>query len=111
MLIRDKGTVKCKIKLVSHASKDLNLYFFYLVKQLRKKNINFNFVRMPIKKKRLTLYKSPHVHKKAKSQYESRINTICFFLDFNSFSFLNRALDKLFINKPKSILMSITSNG
>lgn len=106
-----KNIVNCKIKLVSHTSRSLNLYFFYLVKQLQSKNIAFKYIRMPIKKKRLTLYKSPHVHKKAKSQYESKIHGICIFVDFKSFTSFNCSVNNIFINKPKSILMSITSNG
>lgn len=111
MLNKKNSGLKCKLKLVSYTSKDLNLYFFYLIKQLHEKKIKFNFIRMPIKKKRLTLYKSPHVHKKAKSQYESKVHGISIFINFNTFNDFQCSLSNIFVNKPKSVLMNITSNG
>lgn len=45
--------------------KILNTLIFYVFK-----NVNYSFVILPCKKKKITVLKAPHVHKKAKEHYE-----------------------------------------
>lgn len=45
-----------------------------------KKNLYFSFINLPIKKKKITVLRSPHVNKRARDQYEVNV--------FNCFVFL-----------------------
>ena len=78
----------------------IQLYNEYLKRNLTKANIEYSFTGLPTTFKRISLLKSPHVHKKAFEQFELRKYKSLFTLklgpDQNYFySFI--------INKPKTI--------
>jgi ribosomal protein S10 len=66
------------------------------------------FIKFPKERKRLTLFKSPHVHKKAKDQFERGIHSarVCIYVTQNSSTYFSTLLESLSINKPKSIYLS-----
>lgn len=78
----------------------IQLYSDYLKRNLTKANIDYTFTGLPTTFKRISLLKSPHVHKKAFEQFELRKYKNLFTLklgkDQNYFySFI--------INKPKTV--------
>lgn len=99
-----KKKKRIKIQLSSYTKSILNLYIKYLKKHLRRNNVKIGIVRLPTKVKRITLLKSAFVHKKAKSQYETKISRVSLFIR----KIKKKLLNKLLINKPKSILIKIT---
>jgi ribosomal protein S10 len=72
---------------------------------LKKLNIEYKLVNLPKKKKRITLLKSPHVYKKAREQFESKVfNSLILIKNQNiKFNFLKF----LIINKPKPLKIKI----
>ena len=54
----------------SLTKKSLHNYKNYISSVLKKFNIEFKIVSLPLKKKKKTLLKSPHVTKKAKESFE-----------------------------------------
>lgn len=90
------------IVLKSPCSKTLNAYCSYLKENLTIFNIEFSIFFLPVKKKIITLLKSPHVFKKAKDQYKF-VTHKCV-ININNLP-LNekKKIIYLFINKPKSI--------
>lgn len=93
-----------KIVLSSSSKNSITLYLYFLVKILKKFNINYSIVNLPTTKKRITLLKSPHVNKKAKDQFE-----ICYYKTIVCFD-LKSSLDlikNLIVNKPKSVSLKI----
>ena len=63
-----------------------------------KKSCDYICVNLPIKKKRITLLKSPHVNKKSREQFEIKFLKVLF--QINKSIGLNK-LNKLLLNKPK----------
>ena len=55
----------------------LNLYAFFLKKVFHNLNIKFSMFYLPIKRKRITLLKSPHVNKTAREQFEIKYFSLC----------------------------------
>lgn len=94
-----------QIKLKSINKPILVIYQNFLKKIFNKINIEFTFIATPIKKKRITLLKSPHVYKKAKEQFELRAYSGNFII----FSKLkqNQLLKFIKLNKPKEIKISL----
>lgn len=94
------------IKLSSTTSKPLNLYLINLTSLLNQHSIQFSFVRLPTVRKRLTTFKSPHVHKKAKKHFEVEKHSVLVIIksSYNS----NFLLKSIFVNLPKSISVKIT---
>jgi small subunit ribosomal protein S10 len=93
-----------QLKIKSLSKDSLNLYKEFLKITLKKININFSLFNLPIKKKRITLLKSPHVNKSSREQFEIKyFNTI-----FQIKNILSpRLLTILLINKPKVVTVSI----
>ena len=58
------------IKSIKYSS--FKAFLIFLTKYFTKKNYNIKIVHFPTKINRITLLKSPHVHKKAKDSYEVR---------------------------------------
>jgi small subunit ribosomal protein S10 len=86
----------------------LNIYSNFLKNTLKNYGIKFSFISNPIKKKKITLLKSPHVHKKAREQFELRIHKQTFFIKkVISIQHFN----KILINKPKLININIKHIG
>ena len=60
----------------------LNLYVFFLKKVFYDLGVPFSIFHLPIKKKRITLLKSPHVNKTAREQFEIKYYKVCLKLRF-----------------------------
>lgn len=96
-------TVNLKIKSLDKVT--INLYIHFVIKMLSKFFCKVNYITtIPVKIKRLTLLKSPHVHKKAMEQFEMRI-----FSKLVSFNIknINNILPFIYINKPKNLKISL----
>jgi small subunit ribosomal protein S10 len=97
-----------QINIKSFDKTILNIYTTFLINMFNNSNIKFSFVGIPIKKKRITLLKSPHVHKKAREQFELRVYTKKFFVvNIKQFEVFTKVL----INKPKLITVNIKYLG
>lgn len=68
----------------SLTKKSLHNYKNYIVALLNKFHIDFKIVSLPLKKKKKTLLKSPHVTKKAKESFELTFFKFVVILNFNS---------------------------
>lgn len=91
-----------KILLKSYNLDLLNLYSYLF--QKNSKSINFSF-KLPIKKRKITLLKSPHVYKKAKTHYQESVYSvvICINKDlYNQFLF-----KRLITDIPQSIFVKV----
>jgi ribosomal protein S10 len=108
--------VHCKIisfKIKSISYLDLKCFqknIRNIIPHLGKQVIVFNFVPLPNKIKRLTLFKSPHVHKKAKVQFElityRSLVKIKINVSNTKMNLKQHLLKNLLINKPKSVHLS-----
>ena len=104
MLLKKKLAVNFTIQLKSIDKKTLVFYTYFLKKIFNKTNINYSFTNLPIKKKRITLLKSPHVNKAAREQFELRSYKSIFAIKSNlPYEFIKM----LFKNKPQIISVSI----
>ncbi len=90
------------LHLKSNFKKTLELYTFYLEKNLKSTEVDFKLVRLPKKIKRLTILKSPHVNKKARDQYEIRTYSLTFVIT-KQFQDISGLLKFLLSNKPALI--------
>lgn len=90
-----------KLTIKSLDKVTLNLYTIFLIKMLNKLSfVKYSYKRLPVRKKRITLLKSPHVNKKAMDQFEIRIQKVHFVIkNLNSLAFVKQ----LMFNKPKHI--------
>ncbi len=95
------------LHLKSNFKKTLELYTYYLEKQLKSTNVDFKLVRLPKRIKRLTILKSPHVNKKARDQYEIRTYSLTFVITKN-FQDLSGLLKFVLSNKPALINAKIS---
>jgi len=93
---------KIKFKLVSSDKLTLNLYIFFLKKLFKTLKLNISIVRTPTKIKRLSLLKSPHVHKKAFSQFEIKLYSCYFICDISNLK-IKSSIKDIFYNKPKNL--------
>lgn len=102
-----KNTKAIEIKLKSYSQTSLFFYVDILKTTLVDFGYSVSIVNLPVKFKRLTLLRSPHVYKKAKEQFESRVYSTFIQIsntkDDNLFK-LSR-LKFLLLNKSKSILV------
>jgi len=94
-----------KIKIRTTEIKVFEIYKNFTTGFLKKLNIEYKLVNLPKKKKRITLLKSPHVYKKAREQFESKVfNSLILIKNQNiKFNFLKF----LIINKPKPLKIKI----
>ena len=101
-------TIKLEIKSLN--KKIFLQYKDFLINFLKLQNIKASCFILPIKKKRITLLKSPHVYKKARDQFE--LKQYKFVLE-NS-NVLNISIIKFFkiilLNKPKLIMLKLLIN-
>jgi len=82
----------------SLTKKSLHNYTNYLSSLLKKFNINFTIVSLPLKIKTKTLLKSPHVTKKAKESFE-----LTFFKIIVRIKFDNKLIKILRTNLPNTM--------
>ena len=98
--------IKINLKIKSLDKITINLYINYIIKIFLKLSCKINYITsFPIKTKRITLLKSPHVHKKAMEQFEMKIFTKV--ISFNIKNIKN-IIPFLYINKPKNIKISLS---
>jgi ribosomal protein S10 len=96
---------KYQLKIQSVNKKALTLYLTSLQTFLKKVNLLYSFVHLPVRKKRITLLKSPHVNKSAREQFEIKnYKTIITFFNLPNSA---KIVKLLTINKPKVIVLSI----
>lgn len=97
--------MKIFVTIKSFKSKLLTFYCIFLTNLLKKVKLKYSLISLPKKKKKITLLKSPHVHKKAREQFELKLYKKTLFIDnYNNFLHIKHLL----INKPK--LLNITIN-
>lgn len=97
-----------QINIKSFKQQTLTTYVIFLAKLLKKMNLNFALINVKKKKKRITLLKSPHVHKKAREQFQ-----ICLYkkvIQIKSVKTLMH-LKYLLLNKPKLLNITIKYIG
>ena len=95
------------LHLKSNFKKTLELYNFYLEKNLKSTEVDFKLVRLPKKIKRLTILKSTHVNKKARDQYEIRTYSLTLMFP-NKTQNVTSLMKFLLSNKPALINAKIT---
>ena len=93
-----------QIKINSIHKQTLTLYITFLQKLFQKANIGYTTVCLPTTIKRITLLKSPHVHKRAREQFQ--LLTYKKILSIKSFIH-SSLLEFLILNKPKTIKIKI----
>ena len=99
-----KKEKKYILNLSSSCNKSIQLYSFFISEIVKNFNISYSMFHFPIKRKKFTLLKSPHVFKKAKENFETKT----FKASFSFHNSLNTNLLKLILlNKPKNIFVSI----
>ena len=84
----------------SLTKKSLSNYKNYISTILKKFNIVFKIVSLPLKKKKKTLLKSPHVTKKAKESFELTLFRFVIIVKFN-----NKLLKILRSNVPNTMYL------
>lgn len=71
--------------------------------------VGFSSIRLPVKKKRITLLKSPHVNKKARDQYEMRLYNGLILLYVDSLNFAEIDLIRKLFLPNISLKVSIST--
>jgi ribosomal protein S10 len=79
-----KSSSKSFLFYTSLTKKSLHNYKNYISFILKKFNIEFKIVSLPLKKKKKTLLKSPHVTKKAKESFELTFFRFVVIINFNN---------------------------
>lgn len=82
----------------------LGIYLTFLKNILKKLNIVYTSTNLPLKIKKITLLKSPHVHKKAREQFEIKKFKKLFIIKNLK---LSKYLIFVFLNKPKFIKIKV----
>ena len=96
--------MKIQLKIKSIDQKSLKIYLIKIKKILKIIGISYNLFKLPIKKKRITLLKSPHVNKTAREQFEIKTYKVIIQL-LNGEKF--KILKLLSLNKPKTVVLTI----
>ncbi len=92
-----------QINIKSFKQQTLTTYISFLKNILKKLNLNFFLINIPKKTKKMTLLKSPHVHKKAREQFQMCLYKKVIYVNINKNMMYLKAL---LLNKPK--LLNIT---
>jgi len=82
----------------------LGIYLTFLKNIFKKLNIVYTSTNLPLKIKKITLLKSPHVHKKAREQFEIKKFKKLFIIKNLK---LSKYLVFIFLNKPKFIKIKV----
>jgi small subunit ribosomal protein S10 len=96
-------SLKTSIKLKSLDRVSLAMYCVFLKKAIFALKGNPKILGLPVKTRRITLLKSPHVNKKAREQFQIKLYKKNFLI--KNFNF-NKIIKYLVINKPNNILLS-----
>jgi len=97
---------KCFLFYTSLTKKLLHNYKNYISSVLKKFNIGFKIMSLPLKKKKKTLLKSPHVTKKAKESFELTFFKFVVIINFN-----NKLLKILRSNLPNTMHLKCIVNS
>jgi ribosomal protein S10 len=97
-MINSSSSSKSFLFYTSLTKKSLHNYKNYISSVLKKFNIDFKIVPLPLKKKKKTLLKSPHVTKKAKESFELTFFKFIVIINFN-----NKLLKILRSNVPNTM--------
>ena len=81
------------------------LYTNYIKKILEKAKIQYKFFNLPIKNKKITLLKSPHVNKKAREQFE--IKKYKSLIQIKEAKMDENLFKLILLNKPKYIKLNL----
>ena len=96
--------MKIQLKIKSIDQKSLTIYLKKVKKILEIIGVNYNLFNMPIKRKRITLLKSPHVNKTAREQFEIKSYKVMIqILEGEKF----KIFKLLSLNKPKTVTLTI----
>jgi ribosomal protein S10 len=96
-----------KISLKSPCKDSIYFFLNFINKLFKKKSISYNFLFIPVQKKKLTLLKSPHINKKAREQFEYKAyNCLIIFNNLITVK-LREFLLIILLNKPKTIKITI----
>ena len=93
-------TIQSVIKFKSFNAYKLNKTVIDLKKEALSNELNPKLVSLPKKKKRVTILRSPHVHKKAREQFEKRVFQIVVILKSD-----NKSIEQL-LKKLKTLYFS-----
>jgi ribosomal protein S10 len=93
-----KSSSKSFLFYTSLTKKSLHNYKNYILAVLKKFNIDYKIIFLPLKKRKKTLLKSPHVTKKAKETFELTFFKFVLIIKFN-----NKLLKILRSNVPNTI--------
>lgn len=92
------------LKIKSFDKITVNLYIIFLREIFNVLKIKTNFIiNLPSKKKRITLLKSPHVHKKSMEQFQLQLFTKLISLNIKNDKIL---MPFIYINKPKNVKLN-----
>lgn len=97
-MINSSSSSKSFLFYTSLTKQSLHNYKNYISSVLKKFNIDFKIVPLPLKKKKKTLLKSPHVTKKAKESFELTFFKFIVIINFN-----NKLLKILRSNVPNTM--------
>ncbi len=95
---------KTTIKVIGFNTNTLSLYKLFLTKILKKLNLSYSLIKKIVHNKKITLLKSPHVHKKAREQFQ--LSKHSFIIN----TFVPRNLNVMYflkLNKPNTIKTQI----
>jgi ribosomal protein S10 len=97
------------IKLISLNYKVLHCYRAFLINYLQKlSGVTISSIYLPVKQKKLSLLKSPHVNKKAFEHFQFTKYTLIIKISFTFF--LRNLLNQALVNKPQTIKMALLKN-
>jgi small subunit ribosomal protein S10 len=97
-----KATLQLKISSIDATV--LSFYLVFLKNSLKRLNIECTFTSLPIETKKITLLKSPHVHKKAREQFQiKKFTKLVTIKNLN----LSKYILFIFLNKPKFIKIKV----
>lgn len=82
MQLKDCFEIRFRYQTFNQKETDI---FKEKIKELSRNQFSFSSIKLPVKKKRVTLLRSPHVNKKSREQLEIRLYNGVFFLRTNSF--------------------------
>lgn len=96
--------MKYQFKIKSLNKQSTLLYQKFLKNILKTTNISYSLFNLPIKRKRITLLKSPHVNKTAREQFEIKhYGYVLQIKEKISFSLIKLML----LNKPKTVNITL----
>lgn len=99
---------KVQLDLRSFKKELLKVYLIFLIQLIQKLKLKYFIVSPPKRIKKITLLKSPHVHKKAREQFQFCLYKKTVHLkDLRDLNYLNHVL----INKPKLININVKFKG